>query len=83
MRHNKLQNKTGNLRISRNIEARSRNHCCIGKAIIFTYSECVFVALVMQDAKRMRPITLSRGLSGSTIFFTLSHKGHDFRKKKH
>jgi hypothetical protein len=25
----------------RNIEARSRNHCCLGKAINITYSECV------------------------------------------
>ena len=24
-----------------NIEARSRNHCCHGKAVNITYSECV------------------------------------------
>ena len=29
----------------RNIEARSRNHCCKGKAKRTTFSECVFVAL--------------------------------------
>ena len=28
-----------------NIEARLRNHCCRVKAIIITYSKCVFVAL--------------------------------------
>jgi hypothetical protein len=32
--------KTGNA-IYRNTEARSRNHCCRGKAIRITYSECV------------------------------------------
>jgi hypothetical protein len=41
------------------IEARSRNHCCCGKAITITYSECVSVALVIQVAKRMRRIILS------------------------
>jgi hypothetical protein len=35
----------------RNSQARSRNHCCRGKAISITYSECVFVALVIQHAK--------------------------------
>jgi hypothetical protein len=38
----------------RNIKARSRNHSCRGKAISITYSECVFVALDIQHAKRMR-----------------------------
>jgi hypothetical protein len=42
----------------RNIEARSRNHCCRGKAVSITYSECVSVALVIQHAKRMRRIIL-------------------------
>jgi hypothetical protein len=41
------------------IEARSRNHFCRGKAIRITYSECVFVALVIQHAQRMRPAVLS------------------------
>ena len=31
----------------RNIEARSSNQCCSGKAVSTTYSECVFVALVV------------------------------------
>ena len=42
--------------MQRKIEARSRSHCCIGKALCITYSECVFVALVVQHAKRMRHI---------------------------
>jgi len=41
----------------RNIE--TRNHCCPGEAINVTFSECVFVALVIQHAMRMRQIILS------------------------
>ena len=37
-----------------NIEARSPNHCCRGIAISITYCECVSVAVVTQDARRMR-----------------------------
>jgi hypothetical protein len=52
-----------------NFDARSHNPCCRGEAISITYSECVFVALVIQHAKRMRRIIVICGLSGSTIFF--------------
>ena len=45
--------------LERKIRALSRNHCCRGRAIIITYSECVFVALGVQPAKRMRHIVLS------------------------
>jgi hypothetical protein len=62
----------------RNIEARTCNHCCSEKSISITYSECVFVALDIQLAMRMRHIVL-RGVPGSTIFSTISHKRHDFR----
>jgi hypothetical protein len=44
--------------VLRNVEARSRNHCCCGKAISITYSECVSVALVIQHSKHMRRIIL-------------------------
>ena len=61
-----------------NTEARSRNHCCRWKAISITYSECVFVALGIQRAKRTRHIIIC-GLRGSTVFFfTFSHKWQDF-----
>jgi len=55
-------------RILRNIEVSSYNHSCSGKAINITYCKCVFVALVIQHAMRMRHIVICV-LSGSTIFF--------------
>jgi hypothetical protein len=64
-------------------EARSRNHCCRGKAISITYSECVSVALVIQHGKRMRCIILESVASLSLPYFsTLPHKRHDFRGEK-
>ena len=54
--------------VRRNIESRSCDHCRRGKAIGITYSECVFVALVIQHVKRMRHIVIC-SLSGCTIFF--------------
>jgi hypothetical protein len=42
-------NKTGNAR-NRNIEARSCNHRCNGKAITITQPECVPVATGIQHA---------------------------------
>ena len=38
---------------------RLRNHCCRGRKLSITYSECVSVASVIQLAKRLRPIILS------------------------
>ena len=40
--------------VQRNTEALSLNRLCRGKAISIRYSECVFVALVIQHAKSMR-----------------------------
>jgi len=54
--------------VKRNIEARSCNHCCSGKTIIFTYSNCVSIVIGTQHAMRMRRIII-RGLPGSAILF--------------
>ena len=54
------------MHVQRNIEARSRNHCCRGKATSITYYVRVFVGLVIQHAMRMCHVVIC-GLSGSTI----------------
>jgi len=46
-----------------NVTSRGRR-----KALIITYSECMFVALDIQHAMRMRHIVIC-ALTGSTIFF--------------
>ena len=64
------------------VEVPSSNNCYRGKVISITYSEYESVALGMRHAISMRHILIC-GLSGFVIFFsTLSHKRHDFRKKK-
>jgi len=52
----------------RNIEALWCNHCCSGKAISFTHSECVYVALGIQHAIRMHYVAIC-DMSGCTVFF--------------
>jgi hypothetical protein len=41
---------------------------------------CVFVALVMQHAKRVRHIASYVACTAVPLLSTLSHKRHDFRK---
>ena len=45
--------------IKRNNEERLCNHCCSGRAISITYSECVFVALAIQHALGICHIVIS------------------------
>ena len=62
-------------RLQRNIEARSRNHCC-GQAISITYSACVFVVWVIQHAQRMRRILLSPVVCPALPYFSMSSDRH-------
>jgi hypothetical protein len=65
---------------TRKIEALSRNHCLCAKARSVTYSEFVFVALVIQHAKCMLRTILSAYACLSILYSsTLSHKTNDFR----
>jgi len=65
----------------RNIDARSRNHCCSERAIIITYSEHFSVALVIQHATRMRCTILSSVACLDLPYFsTLPHKRHVLRE---
>jgi tRNA A22 N-methylase len=50
------------------------------KGMSFTKPGCLFVALGIQHAMRMRHIVIC-GLSGPKIFSILSHLQHDFREK--
>jgi hypothetical protein len=60
-------NKKGNVGTC-NTEARPCKHCCCGKAINITYSECVSLALGIQHPMCMRLIVIC-GLPGPKIFF--------------
>jgi hypothetical protein len=65
-----------------NIKARSRNHCCSGKAVSITYSEIVCLALFFQHAKRMRHFILSSEACLSVLYISiLSQKQCEFRGK--
>jgi len=67
----------------RNVEPRSRNHYYRGKAIIITYSECVFVALVIQHVKCTRRIMLSSvAYLAVSYFSTLFHRRSDLLNVK-
>jgi len=54
--------------VARNMEARSYNLSCSGKAMSISYSEYVFVALGIQHEMRMGH-NVTCGLSDSTILF--------------
>ena len=55
---------------------------CSGKTISITYSECVFVALIMQHSVRIHRVFSSVAWPALQYYSTLSHKRHVFQKKK-
>jgi hypothetical protein len=68
--------------VLRNIEARSCYHCCSGKLVCITHSECVFCSLCIQHAMRVcRTILSYVACPVLQYFVTLSHKRHDLREK--
>jgi hypothetical protein len=65
-----------------NTETHSLKHCYGGKIISITYSEGVYVALLIQHEKSMRPIVFTSVASlDLQCFPTLPHKQHDFWEK--
>jgi hypothetical protein len=68
----------------RNRKARSRNHCCSEEPISITYSEYVSVAVVIQNAMRMRRVIYSSVASTALpLPSTISQKRHGFRKRSY
>jgi hypothetical protein len=63
-----------------NTEARSRNHCCRGKAISIKHSECVHVVLVNQHANRMHGAIFYLWALRLHRFSMLPNKWHDYWK---
>jgi len=71
--------------VQRNNNTRSCNHCCNGKAISITYSECVFVVTIIQHAKRRRCVAICGLCTCPHVHlyrvFTHLVKGHDYKEK--
>ena len=65
----------------RYIEEPCYNHCCRVKAISITYSQCVFVASIIQHAMRTRCV-ISAAITALRNIFTFSHKWRDFQERK-
>ena len=75
-------NKTVNVGVNVTLRRTHATIFAVGKAVNITYSKCVSLALVKQHAICMHHIVniVTCDLSGSKIFSTLLHKGHEFRK---
>jgi hypothetical protein len=63
---------TGSVHVNVTLSRVRANHCYSGRAISITYSECGFVALGSQQAKRMRRIMLSPAASPALHFLRIT-----------
>ena len=67
----------------RNLETHSFNHCCSVKAIIITYSECVFVSLGIQhEMLRMRHFVICCLYGFTIISHVISYPAWFSKEKK-
>jgi len=66
---------------NRNIVARSCHHFCRGQAIGVTYSEYVYVPLIIQYAMRMRRVKSSSVGSLTVPYFHIISQTARFKKK--
>jgi len=66
-----LRNRTQGSQCTYNVTLRRvrANHCCSGKAMSITYSECGSVALGLQHAKHMRRIILPSAACPAVQYF--------------
>ena len=62
-------------------KTRSRDNPYRAEAISITYSECVYVVLLIQHAMRMRYTMSSMACPALQYYSTLSYKRHEFRGK--
>jgi hypothetical protein len=76
-----IQIKNRQCTYKRNTETFPRNHCCCGKAIAISYSVCVSVALVFQQATSH--VSYDSVISELAYFSTLGlpRKRHNFREE--
>jgi hypothetical protein len=68
--------------IQHNILVRSCYPCCSENVIGITFSECLFVVLGVQHAIPLCHVKLSPMVCPAVTYFSISHKRHDFLKKK-
>lgn len=75
------KSQMGNVcKFKRNIQAPSRNHCRLGKAVSITYPEKAFVALGIHNAMSMRQTVICSQSDSTIISHIISRKAR-FKKK--
>ena len=75
-----VYNKTGNVRINVALRSVRVTIVTVEKELSVSYSECVSVALDIQQSVRLRRVILSVACLAVPYIFTLSHKRYDFSR---